>query len=239
MAKAYAVRHKMRSNPRWRRYRRSPGLGGMMDIIKTAVPVAASLYLTRFIINKVSPMIPGVDKLGAFSKPAVSAGMVALAHFGTRKGPLAKWRDGILMGTSLNLIDAVMSAFAPADVKGMFGLSGGGLYDSVGEYVGTSDYLQVGAQPIDDDIALSDYVTVSGVEEELGMLEQELGVEEDLGDDRLGGVSRGSMLKAVPSMSFEAPVPTRSFTREVPAAGGGYDNPNVLYTGVFAGGFGR
>jgi hypothetical protein len=234
LAYFYVKRHRMRSN------RSNPGLGGMMDVLKKAVPVAASLYLTRFIINKVSPMIPGVDKLGAFSKPAVSAGMVVAAHFGTRKGPLVKWRDQILLGTSLNLVDSLMSAFAPADVRGMFGLGAGGLYDNgLSEYVETGDYLQVGAQPIDDDIALSDYVTVSGAEEELGMLEQELGVEEDLGDDRLGGVSRGSMLRAVPSMSFEAPVPTRSFTRQVQRAGGGYDNPNVLYTGIFADGLGR
>lgn len=213
-----------------------------MGLVQKALPVAASLYLTRLIINKVSPMIPGVDKLGTFQKPVVAAGMVAVAHFGTRKGMLSKWRDQILLGTSLNLVDSLVSAFAPADMKAMFGLSGDGLYDrSLSEYVETGDYLQVGAQPIDDDIALSDYVTVGALEEELGALEQELGVEEDLGDDRLGGVSSStpSMLKPVPSMSFEAPVPTRSFTRKVMRAGGDYDNPNVLYTGIFSGGFGR
>jgi hypothetical protein len=233
LAGHYVKRHRMRTNP---------GLSDMMTIIKTALPVAASLYLTRFIINKVSPMIPGLDKLGNFAKPAISAGMVVAAVYGTKKGPLSKWKDGILMGTSLNLIDSLVGAFAPADVKAMFGLADAGLYDrSLSEYVETGDYLRVGATPIDDDIALSDYVTVNGLEEELGMgaLEQELGVEEDLGDDRLGGVSRDSMLAPIPGMSFEAPVPARSFTRQVPRAGGGYDNPNVLYTGVFAGGFGR
>jgi hypothetical protein len=251
----YVTKYAMMTNPRRRRRKHSPrrkhtshrrsyrrnGLGGeMMSVVKTALPVAASLYLTRFIINKISPMIPGLDKLGTFSKPAVSAGMVVAAHFGTKKGPLSKWRDGILMGTGLNLIDSLVGAFAPADVKAMFGLADAGLYDrSLSEYVETGDYLRVGATPIDDDIALSDYVTVNGIEEELGMLEQELGVEEDLGDDRLGGVSQSSMLKQIPGMSFEAPVPTRSFTRQVPHAGSGYDNSNLLYTGSFAGGLGR
>ncbi len=35
----------------------------------------------------------------------------------------------------------------------------------------------------------------------------------------------------------EAPVPARSFTRQVPAATQAYDNSGSLYTGVFSGGW--
>ncbi len=153
-----------------------------------------------------------------------------------------------MLGASLNLVDTLVKAFAPAEVKAMFGLGDSGMYDqAMGEFVTVGDYLQVGAEPIDDDIALSDYVEMSGVEEELGALQEELGVEEELGSNgspfgdsgpnRLGGVGQSSMLKALKAASSVGVVPQRSFVKNVPHAGAGYDNPNTLYTGIFGGGF--
>jgi hypothetical protein len=220
----------------------TPGM--LMGAVKQAAPIAISLYLTRFIIAKVGPRIPLIDKLpGQVQQPAVAGLMVVAANYATKKGPLAKWRTGIMLGTSLNLVDTLVKAFAPDTVKSMFGLGDSGIYDqALGEYATVGDYLEVGAEPIDDDIALSDYVEMSGVEEELGALQEELGVEEELGADgmgprRLGGVSQGMMLKALKSSSPIGVVPTRSFTKAVPHAGAGYDNPSALYTGVFSGGF--
>lgn len=221
-------------------------VGELMSVVRAAAPVALSVYLARTITSKVSPMIPGIDKLGTFARPATALGVVALAHFGTKR-VLQRFRTQILIGAGINLVDALVSAFAPTDIKSMFGVGDYGLYGrSLSEYVGTGEYMGGGAEPIDDDIALSDYISVDGVSEELGAMQEELGLEEDLGalreelgDDRLGGVSQGTMLKAVPQRSFVAPVPARSFTRAVMPAGGGYDNENVLYTGIFSGGFGR
>lgn len=224
----------MRTNP-----------NGMMDAVKAALPIAGSLYLTRFIINRVGPSIPGIDKLqvGGYNlaKPVLSAGMVAIAHYGTKKGMLNKWRSGIMLGTALNLIDSLVSTFAPADVRGMFGLAGDGIYSqAMGDYVQVGDYVSVNGMPIDDDITLSDYVEV-GAEEDLGAIEEELGLLEDLGDgfdDRgLGGVHRGSMLRGIGQQAMVAPIPARSFTKQVPHAGAGYDKDSVLYTGIFSGGF--
>jgi hypothetical protein len=239
LARAYAKRWRMRSNPS----------GGVLGMLKTAVmaalPVAASLYLTRVLVNKLAPMIPGVDKLGAFSRPAVSTGVLVAAHFATRKGPLAKHRPGIMLGATINLVDSVVSAFAPSEIKGMFGLGDSGLYDgAMGEYREMSDYIGVGATPLDDRMTLSDYIGVGDIEQELGAIQQELGVEEDLGlleqelgDDLLGGVSQSSMLAPIPSRTFEAPIPQRSWTKRVPRASENYDNPGSLNTGIFARGF--
>lgn len=219
----------------------------LMVGLKQAVPVALSLYLTRALINKIGPSIPGVDKLGSFAKPVVAAGVMVAASYATKKGPLAKYRQGIMLGTGLNLVDSLVSAFAPAEIKAMFGLGDSGMYDrAMGEFVNVGDYLQVGATPIDDDIALSDYVEMSGVEEELGALQEELGLEEELGNgspfgdsgpNRLGGVGQSSMLKALKASSAVGAVPARSFTKNVPNAGPGYDNSSLLYTGIFAGGY--
>ena len=245
-AGAYARRYHMRANP---------GLAGipgtLMAAVKVAVPVAASLYLTRFIVAKIGPSIPGLNSMPAqLQGPALATGMVVLASFATKKGPLAKYRAGIMIGVSLNLVDTLVKAFAPDSVKTMFGLGDSGMYDqALGEYARIGDYLQVGAvEPIDDDIALSDYVEMSGIEEELGAIQEELGVEEELGNgggspfgddgpNNLGGVGQSSMLKALKSASAVGVVPQRSFVKQIPSAGPGYDNPSALYTGNFSGGF--
>lgn len=206
-------------------------VGELMSLVRAALPVAASLYVSRIVANKVGPMIPGVDKLGTMTKPVVALGICVGAHYGTKRGPLTKWRGSIMLGTGLNLIDSLISAFAPADVKSMFGLGDSGLYDkALSEYVTTGEYVEMEG--------LSDYVTVDGVTEELGAIQEELGVEEDLGDSGgfMGGVPKG-MLKALPAMRSTMTVPARSFSREVPAADEAYDNSAVLYAGIFKGGF--
>lgn len=201
-----------------------------MGIAKEALPVLLGLYGSRIVVSQFGPMIPGVSNLGALQGPVLAVGtLVGLSFLTGKVSALAKHRNAILLGSALNALDSLISAFAPASLKGMIG---------TGEYVGVGEYIGVGATPIDDDLALSDYIAVGsdGVEEELG-LEEELGVEEELGNDMLGGVTQGSMLKQVPGRQFLAPVPTRSFTRQIPAATSAYDNPGSMYQGIFRGGF--
>jgi hypothetical protein len=209
----------------------------LVDLAKQALPVLAGLYGARLLANKVGPRLPGVSALGAFAGPAVAIGTVFGLNFLTKKvGALAKYRTGLMLGAGLAALDSLVTAFAPASVKGMLGV--GDIYDqAMGEYVSVGDYIQMGAEPIDDDIAMSDYIQV-GAEEELGAVEEELGmgVEEELGNDLLGGVSQSSLMKVVPSRKFLEPVPARSFTKDIRRAGQGYDNPNTLYQGIFAGG---
>ena len=68
-----------------------------------------------------------------------------------------------------------------------------------------------------------------------------MGIEEELGmgdslSNNLGGVTRASMMAPVPAKNFLGPVPGRSWTKPVAHAGAGYDNPGVLYNGIFRGG---
>jgi hypothetical protein len=226
-----------------------------MAAVKQAIPVALSLYGARALSYKLAPRIPGLDRLQFGGRDFSGAAMAGLVMFGahmlTKKvAKLRKWRSGIMIGTALNLIDNVVSAVAPAEVKSMFGLGDTELYSAQGEYVEIGEYVEVGdAPPIDDDITLSDYIEVGQIEEELGLdVEEELGmgVEEELGAlpgaawqrPNLGGVTPSSMLKPIGKRQMIAPVPARSFTRKVPQAGPGYDKPGVLYTGIFSGGFG-
>lgn len=244
----YRKRHRMATNP-----------ATFMGAVKAAVPIAGSLYLSRFLTNWAGPKIPGIDKLqvGGYNlaRPVLGGGLWFLTHFATKRvkgGFIKKNRGSILLGMALNFVDSVVSTFAPSDVKAMFGMGAdSGLYDGVGDYVAINDYVSIGnAPPIDDDIALADYVSIGQVEEELGALEQELGMleadlgaEEDLGstrgyDDRgLGGVHQRSMLAPIQPQAMVAPIPARSWTKPVPRAGAGYDRDSILYQGVFRGGF--
>lgn len=213
-----------------------------MDLAKRAIPVLLGLYGTRILVSKLGPLIPGVSALGTFQAPALAIATVIGVNYGTKKvTALAKHRNELLMGSALAALDAVFSAFAPANVKAMLGM--GDVYDrGLSDYVAVGDYVAMGGvQPIDDDIAMSDYIAVGndGVMEELGMgVEEELGVEEDLGNDAIGGMPGGmGMMKRVPSQQFLAPIPARSFTRQIPTAGPGYDNPGLLYNGIFNRGF--
>ena len=223
-----------------------------MGAVRQAVPVALSLYGARALSFSLAPRIPGLDRLQFGGRDFSGTAMAGIVLFGAhiltkRIAGLRKWRGGIMVGTALNFIDNLVSAVAPAEVKSMFGLGNDTLYAPVGEYVEIGEYIEIGdAPPIDDDITLSDYIEVGQVEEELGMITEELGVEEDLGAlpsnawqrPNLGGVMPSSMLKQIPQRQMLAPVPARSFTKKVPQAGPGYDKPGVLYTGIFSGGFG-
>ena len=204
-----------------------------MDLAKKAIPVLVGLYGTRFLVAKIGPMIPGVSALGTFQGPALAVATVLGVNFLTKKvSGLAKHRDGLMLGAALSALDSLISSFAPASVKAMIGVG-----DSMGDYIQLGEYVGVGATPLDDNIAMSDYIAVGsdGVMQELG-LEEELGVEEELGNDLLGGVSQNSLLKTIPSRQFLAPVPARSFTKQIGSAGSGYDNPDGLYQGIFRGG---
>ncbi len=204
-----------------------------MDLAKRAVPVLLSFYGTRLLVSRIGPMIPGVASLGTLQGPALAVGsVIGLNYLTTKVGALAKHKTEIMLGATLSALDSLFQAFAPASVKAMIGMS---------DYVSMSDYVAVGATPLNDRMTMSDYIAVGGdgVEEELG-LEEELGVEEELGNDLLGGMpGAASLMKQVPTMRFMQQIPARSFTQPIPAAGTAYDNPNQLYNGIFNGGFGR
>lgn len=221
-------RYKMRSNP-----------SSVKGFLSMLLPVGVTLYGVRAISNKLVGRIPGISYVPAqFQGVTVAALFLGAAHFATKKvRVLAKFRTGAMLGAGLNLLDQVVAAFAPANVKAMVGV--GDIYDmGLGEYAQVGDYMQVNG-PIDDDIALSDYVGISGVEEDLG-LDQELGLEAELGDSLsrayLGGVSRDSMLKQIGSRSMLAPVPDKSFTKAIGRAGSGFDDDSI-YAGIFQSGF--
>jgi len=202
----------------------------LIDLAKKAAPVLIALYGSRLFVSKIGPMIPGVSMLGSMQTPALAVGTVIAMNYATKKvGALAKYRTELMLGSALAALDTLFQAFAPASVKQLVGMS---------DYIAVGDYIQMGATPIDDDIAMSDYIAVGGdgVQEELG-LEEELGVEEELGNDLLGGVSQGSLLKTVPSRQFLEPVPARSFTKQIGAAGSSYDAAGGLYQGIFRGGY--
>lgn len=230
LGRATQRRYRMRSNPG----------GVIMDTLKAAASVAIPLYAARAVSFGIAGRIPGLNRVPSQFQGTVMAFLLGVAgHFATKKiGRLAKYRGHIMLGLGLNFLDNVLSAVAPASIKTRIGL--GDVYAD-----GLGDYVEVGAQPIDDDMTLSDYVEVGdyievGAEEELGAtVEEELGLEEELGADAyLGGVQQSSMLAPIARTSALQSVPARSFTRQVPRAGAGYDNPRQLYGGVFAGGFG-
>lgn len=207
-----------------------------MDLVKEVIPVALAFIGSNMVTNRVLPMLPGVSALGSFQQPALAAATVFLASQGTKRvGILAKHKGAIMLGAGLSLVQSLFKAFAPASVQSMLGM---------GDYVAIGDYVAVGgAPPLNENFTLSDYVAVGGdgLEEELG-LDQELGVEEALGDARLGGLPgpvNGGLLKTVPTMQFMAPVPARSFTKQIPQATQQYDSANTLYGGIFGGGFGH
>jgi hypothetical protein len=220
-------RRRYRRNPRRRHYRRNPG-NMILDLAKRAVPVLAGMYGTRLVASKIGPMIPGVSALGSLTSPVLAVGtMLGLNFLSGKVSIIAKHKNELLIGAALSALDSLVSAFAPASVKSLVGMS---------DYVQMGDYLAVGAvPPINDSMTLSDYLAVGsdGVQEELG-LEEELGIEEELGNDLLGGMSTGALVKRVPTQNFLTPVPARSFTKAVPGAGTAFDNPNQLYTGIFS-----
>lgn len=229
---AYATRYRMRSNPG----------GAFVDALKSAAFIAAPLYLARAASYSLASKVPGLNMVPAkFQGTAMAALLGVVGHFATKKiAKLAKYRSSVMIGLGLNFLDNALSALAPATLKSRIGLAGDVFADGLGDYVSVA-----GAPPIDDNMTLSDYVSVSdyvevGAEEELGAtVEEELGLEQELGmDNLLGGIAQSSMLAPVAPVSPLQTVPARSFTKDVPRAGQGYDNPRNLYGGVFSGGFG-
>lgn len=134
---AFVRKYKMKTNP-----------GGIMQAVKTALPIAGSFYVSKLICNKLSdiPALAGVlGKLpGGAGKPVLAAVILAGTHYGTKKGMLAKHRTGLMLGTALALIDTIISTFAPADVKAMIGVGDAYGYGSMGEYVASGEYVSQG-----------------------------------------------------------------------------------------------
>jgi hypothetical protein len=172
-AKAFAVRHKMRSNP-----------GAMVDAMKQVLPIAVSFYGTRFVSAKVAQIGPvgGIlAKLpmgGKLAGPVMSGAVLAGIHFGTKKGALSKHRTPMMLGAAFALIDSAFSAFAPASVASQFGVPAVAGYFPTSEYVPQSEY-----------VAQSDYVAMSGYDA-MDQAPRQLhevwgvhGIEEELGSD--------------------------------------------------------
>lgn len=247
-ARAFMRRYKMRTNPG----------KAVIDSIKRAVPVVASIYGTRWLSQQAIPRIPGLDRLGGHVKPVGALLMLVGGAFLTKRVKfLSRWRNDILLGMGINVIDTALSTYMPASVKAQMGMLGDdeNIYDrALGEYVqlgnadGMGEYVQLGNYVSE----MGEYVQL-GAEEELGM-EEELGIEEELGlagveygpasqigtgiGSNWGPVDRpGGLTRRVPRRAFAAPVPSRSFVKQVPEAGPGFDKLSRLYTGVFAGGF--
>lgn len=210
----------------------------LIDLAKKAAPVLVGVIVSRVLIKQANK-IAAFSKLGQAQAPALAIGAVLLTHVLTKKvGKLAKYRTELMLGTSLNALDVLISTFAPASVKGMIG-TGDFYSQAFGDYVqmnpvnGFGDYMYAGGggPPISE---MGEYVSIGAVEEELGAVEEELGmVEEELGSIP-GGLSEGSLLRPVPSQAMLAPVPDRSFVRPVPPATQAFDNPSSLYRGIFA-----
>jgi hypothetical protein len=223
-----------------RKFRRNVGAGMLLDLAKRAAPVLIGLYGARLLVSKLGPRIPGVSRLGALQSPLLAVGAVIAVNFATKKiGRLAKYRSELLLGTGLNMVDALISAFAPASVKAAIGV--GDVYDrALGEYLhaGAGAPAEDPSMAMGEYVQMGEYVAVGDVEEELGAVEEELGmVEEELGlDDTMQGVARGSMLRPVERQAMLAPVPTRSYTRGVDRATAAWEDPRDFYQGIFAGG---
>jgi hypothetical protein len=228
------------------RFRKNPGglLGMFKEVAVQVLPMAASVYLSRVAANKAAsiPVLGAqLDKLGRFRRPVVAAAILVGAHFLSAKvKPLQRYRSGIMLGAGFNVLDALVSALAPESVKQFIMLSDDeGIYDNaLSEYANINDYVGIGDNYEQE---MGDYVGI-GAEEDLGALE-ELGYSQEMGDndplDRalLGGTGRGDMVAPVGSTKMLAAVPNRSFSKEVPDAGTGYDRQAKVQTGIFAGGF--
>jgi hypothetical protein len=235
-------RRKRKSTGR-KHYRRVGRMGGrsvyvknpgrmLLDLAKRAAPIVLATIGAKALVSKLGSRIPMLDRLGAFQSPVVSILAIIGANYATKKvNFLAKHRDAILMGFAISAIHETISALAPASVKGMLGM-GDTYTQALADYVATNDYEQV--------VGMSDYIATGDMEQELG-LDQELGYTQEMGDaigvygqGGLGG-ARGA-LAPVPTQKFLAPVPGHSFTSTVPELGTNYDNPDMLYQGIFKGG---
>ena len=178
---AYVRKYKMKTNP-----------GGIMQAVKTALPIAGAFYVSKVVSNKLGdlPAVSGVMsklQVGSYNlgKPVLSGLLLAGTHYGTRKGALAKHRTGLMLGTALAFLDSIVSTFAPADVKSMMGVGDYG-YGSMGEYVSTGEYVASGEyvaqgdyeQGVAPDVhglhavdGLHEIHAIHGIDAELGAIE--------------------------------------------------------------------
>lgn len=209
---SYIKKHRMRANPL---------MGDLMAVGKAVIPVAASLYLTRFVTKNYGGSIPGLSSLGNFAQPALAAAFLVAAHFATDKvGFLKKHRAGIMIGVGINLVDSLFRALAPASVLTQVGLSD---YIQIGPGAGIGEYITTGLET-----DMGEYIEV-GAEEDLGALQEELG----------DAAAQPAMTAPVPQTAMVATVPNQSYTRTVNRPGPGFDKRDTVYTGLFAGGFGN
>jgi hypothetical protein len=245
---------RMRANP----------IGGIVDGLKRAFPVAIAFYggkvLTAMLsgTNSTAPAatatapaaapaptsgLPGFDKLGQHAGPVGALGLLVAGGFLTsRIGFLRARREQVMLGLGLNAIDTLARAYMPASVKKQIGLGNDeAIYDSA--LRGAGEYVNIGAYESE----MGEYVNIGAYESEMGEYVN-IGAEEDLGslgdaasELQIGtgiGTPSGPMLAPVPSRAMVAAVPSRSFTETVPTVGGGFDDLRKLYTGIFRGGYG-
>lgn len=189
--------------------------------------------------------VPGLTAIPERARGTVMSGAVLGAGYFlmyAKKGPklFKKQRDQIMVGFGINFADKLLKAVAPTVATQV----GVGDYVQIGDYVSVDDYVSIGAAPpLQDNITLAGYEG-SGLEADLGLyqdlgLEQDLGVEMDLGGDdfadrHLGGVHRWQMQAPIGHKKYLAPVPPRSFTKEVPHISDAFDKDARLYTGIFS-----
>ena len=252
MAAKKAWRSRRRSNPTRARKRRSAvrrrrsasrrrnPANGMMGIFKQAVPAVAALYGARVVGAALTagPLAGVASKVPANMGPAAVAALLAFGgHVATKRVKfLKKHRAGIMTGLGINLIDKIVGAVAPADMKAKLGVGDVDVY-GLSDYVAVNGYVDMsGAPPIEDNIALSEYVGIGDVEYDLGSFEQEMGMMQDMGvemdlgadhtdfaDRHLGGFHRWQYRAPVGQKKYLAPVPPRSFTAPVPHMTPAYD----------------
>lgn len=220
-------RRRRRHNPRRRRHgrrgmlsgfrlRRNP-LGGLMAVAKAAIPVVGAMVGGRLIVNKLGGMV--ADKLGTHAGPVLHAAMAVAGGIAVRKVRfLSRYQSPIMIGLGVNLIEALIKAYAPLSVQAALGAAEGvydealgGFQQDMGEYVETGEYMETGA------------------EEELGEY-METGAYEELG--AAGG---SAMVAPVPTARMLAPVPSRSMVRTVPQWTPAADKLDSLYAGIFGG----
>lgn len=225
-AKGYARKHRMSTNPKGT-------MKAVVAAVKQVLPVAVTFFGTKIGVDKVAEFLknnatigPKLVQYDKHVKPVLAVAMIGAAHIASVKvGALRKHRTGIMIGASMNAIFAALKAYVdPAGTIGKY-LSVGdadGVYDQalaggmgeyvleeqngVGDYVETSDYVEIGS---DDDL---------GAYEEIGSA---CGAYEDLGAPRLPA-------RAIPRVSGVAEVqqwadePLESFYTGV--FGGGFGN---------------
>lgn len=204
--------------------------GGAMDAVKRAIPVAAAMYGSKMLSAGLVPRLPVIGG-GTHAAPAAAGLLLLGASFATKKVAfLGKYRQEILMGAGLNFLDVVLTNYAPDSVKSMLGLPVAAVAASptaAGEYFDMGEYLEIGGYEAE----MGEYIDIGA--------EEDLGAYAELGEGNIGtgiGTQSASMIRSVPRRMMSAPVPSRSFVKEVPGVGSGFDALDSLYTGVFAGG---